>query len=336
MIRMYDMHIDKRINNIIQDDLMVGGKAVETFEKKYAEYTETKYAIGVSSGTMALSISLRALEIYGDVLTTPVTFQATPKSIMNNGNRPIFCDIQKDTWNIDPIKMGEKIAGRVNAIMPVHLFGLPCDRWILKELAENNGLKMIEDSCQAHGLKKTVGDCSCWSFYPTKNLDCNGNGGMITTDNKELADKMRLLRQHGDEHTLGFNGRMNTVNAVIGNWKLMNIQYNNNMRKRIAQEYLEKLNGVVTLPYHSNDHVWHQFTIRTKNRNKLKEYLYKKGIETAIYYPKALNTYPIFKANGICTNAVEYCRECLSLPIHPKITIEDIETITKHIKKFFN
>ncbi|RUM46576.1 MAG: aminotransferase DegT [Hyperthermus sp.] len=345
--------------NVLRSGMLAHGPVVEEFEEKFAEYVGVDYAVAVSSGTAALDIILKAYGIGpGDeVITTPFTFIATANAILFQGARPVFADIELDTYNIDPERVVELITPRTKAIIAVHLYGHPADMKPLAEIAEDHKIVLIEDAAQAHGAlyhgRKTgsLSNAAAFSFYPTKNMT-TGEGGMITTNDRAVARKAKLLRNHGQErkylHTeLGYNLRMTSIAAAIGIAQLKKLDKMNEARRRNAEKLTSILNnikGIVTpqeKPWAR--HVYHQYVIRVTQpypytRDQLAEKLAEKGIETAIHYPRTIPQQPLYKRLGIgcrnkCPNAEKAAREVLSLPVHPKLSQHDVEKVARTIKE---
>ena len=350
--------IDSAIQRVLDGGIFIAGSEVEAFEKEVADFCEVKYAIGVNSGTDALFLSLRALGIkQGDeVITTPFTFIATAGVIANCGAKPVFTDIDPKTFNIDPAKIEEKITEKTRAIMPVHLFGQMADMDEIMRLARKRNLFVVEDACQAIGAeykgKKagTIGDLGCFSFFPTKNLGAFGDGGMIITDNNELAEKIRLFKNHGSSPKekylnliIGTNSRLDALQAAILRVKLKYLAEWNRQRDEIAYYYRDNLKGVggIITPFISPNktHAFHQYTIRTKSQNDLRKFLTEKGIPTMIYYPISLHLQPGFKyldhKEGDFPEAEKATEEVLSLPIYSGMPRDDQMEIIKSIKEFY-
>lgn len=350
--------IDRAIKNVLESGQFVGGMEVEKFEKYIAKFCGIKYAISVNSGTDALFLSLKALGIGpGDeVITTPFTFIATAEVIANLGAKPVFVDIDFGTFNIDSPKIKEKITKRTKAIIPVHLFGQMAEMKEIMKIAKKYNLFVIEDAAQAIGAeykgKKagTIGDIGCFSFFPSKNLGAYGDGGMIITNNKKLAEKIRLLRNHGSSPKnkylnliLGTNSRLDAIQSAILRVKLKYLKNWIKKRQEIAKYYDQNLKGVgdiITPEIFSNrTHTFHQYTIRTKHRDELKKFLEKNGIPTMIYYPIPLHLQPCFKylgyKKGDFPEAEKTSKEVLSLPIYPELSKKEQDFIIEKIKKFF-
>ena len=342
---------------VLESKWLVHGPEVEAFEEEFAEYVGTKYAIAVSNGTIALFLVLKAFGIKpGDeVLVPDFTFIATATAPMLAGARPIFIDINPRTYNMDPNDVLNKITPRTKAVVAVHLYGYPAEMKALREICEDKKLILIEDAAQAHGARykgRTVGslgDAAAFSFYATKNMTTGGEGGIITTDNKYVAEKLRMLRNHGQLRKyyhveLGWNFRMTALQAAIGRVQLRKLERIIKVRRRNASRLkseLEQLNWV-RLPYEdpNNRHVYHLFTIWIEDtapltRDELIEYLKKWGIETGVYYPIPLHEQPLFKELGYkkcCPNAEEASKHVLSIPVHQKLSDDDLATIVRAFK----
>jgi len=350
--------VDTAIKRVLNSGKFIDGDEVTKFEKEVAKFCGAKYAIGVNSGTDALFLSLKAIGIRpGDeVITTSFTFVATAEVIANLGAKPVFIDINPRTFNIDPSKIERKIAKRTKAIIPVHLFGQMADMDEIISIAKKHKLKVVEDAAQAFGAsyegKKagSIGDVGCFSFYPSKNLGAFGDGGMVITNNKRLAEKTRLLRNHGSSSkdkyknlTLGTNSRLDTLQAAILRIKLKYLDRWNKERVRIAEYYnkeLNKIENIITPRIAQNrTHTFYSYIIRvnSKLRKKLIQYLKEKGVQTMIYYSLPLHLQPVFKylryEKGDFLESEKASKEVLSLPIYPEMAIKDQDFIIKKIKE---
>lgn len=339
---------------VLSSGNLVNGEKVLDFEKKFSKYIGTKYAVAVNSGTAALCLSLQALGIKkGDeVITTPFSFISSSNCILYVGAKPIFVDIDPKTFNINPDLIEEKITKKTKAILPVHLYGQPCDMGKITKIAKENNLLIVEDACQAHGAefknKKvgSFGNTACFSFYATKNMT-TGEGGMITTDSKQVAEICKILRDVGQEkkyfHTdIGFNFRMTDFQAVIGIEQLKKLDKRNELRRKNAKiltEKLEKIDGIITPFVDSRvKHVFHQYTIKTKriSNDKLSKKLAKNGIESRIYYPIAIHKQEPYKKLGYrdrLPEAEQVVKEVLSIPVHPSVSKKDMGFIAEKIKE---
>ncbi|HUH67049.1 MAG TPA: DegT/DnrJ/EryC1/StrS family aminotransferase [Syntrophales bacterium] len=343
--------IDAAIQGVLDNAQFILGPNVAELEKEIAQYHRVSHAIGVASGTDALLLSLRACGIgAGDeVITTPFTFIATADVISLLSATPIFTDIARDTFNIDPGKIEEKITRKTKAIIPVHLFGHPADMDPICALAGKYNIRVIEDCAQAFGATYkgekvgTRGDCGCFSFFPSKNLAGYGDGGMIITGNEGLAKNLRLLRNHGSamkyhHATLGYNSRLDEIQAAIIRVKMKKIEEFNDRRRINADMYRALIKrDDITLPVELPlcKHVYHQFTIRSKNRDGVIKALQNENVSSAVYYPVPLHRQEVFTSLNIRTEGLtnsEICaREVLSLPMFPELEKGEIEHISNVI-----
>ena len=343
--------IDAAIQGVLDNAQFILGPNVAELEKEIAAYHGLSHAIGVASGTDALLLSLRACGIgAGDeVITTPFTFIATADVISLLHAIPVFADIVTDTFNIDSGKVEEKITSKTKAIIPVHLFGHPADMDPICALAAKYNIRVIEDCAQAFGAtykgKKvgTRGDCGCFSFFPSKNLAGYGDGGMIITGNKDMAKNLRLLRNHGSvvkyhHTTLGYNSRLDEIQAAIIRVKMKKIEEFNDKRRINADIYRTLIKrDDITLPIElpGCKHVYHQFTIRSKNRDGIMKTLQNENVSSAIYYPVPLHRQEVFTRRNISaenlTNSEICAREVLSLPMFPELKKEEIEHVSNVI-----
>jgi len=337
---------------VLDSGVIAQGPRVKAFEEAFAAMCGVKYAIATSSGTTALHVALLAHGIGpGDeVITTPFTFIASANSILYVGARPVFVDIDPRTFNMDVTRIEAAITPRTRAIMPVHLFGLSCDMDPIMALADKYGLVVIEDACQSHGAEykgKRVGSfgTGAFSLYPTKNIT-SAEGGMITTNDPVIDEKCRVIRQHGmrrryyhDE--LGFNFRMTDVHAAIGLAQLQKLERFNAARQANAA-YLSAHLKVVEVPYvpEGYTHVFHQYTVRVPDgrRDALLQHLTANGIGTGVYYPVPIHKQTFYVQqlgyNETFPEAERAAAEVLSLPVHPALTQEDLETIVAVVNGF--
>jgi len=322
------------INRVVESGRFVMGPDVKAFEAEVAQYLGVKHAIGVNSGTDALFIGLRALGIGpGDeVITTPFTYFATAESISHVGATPVFVDVDERTFNIVPELIEEKITERTKAILPVHLFGRPAEMGGIMALAERYDLKVVEDCAQSFGARYegrqtgTIGTMGAYSFFPSKNLGAYGDGGLIATNDDALASAARMLRVHGAKEkyhneVVGYNSRLDTIQAAILRVKLPHVDAWNEDRRRVAALYgklLEYVPGVVA-PEVTEGHVFHQYTVRINgNRNEVQDGLKKAGIDTMVYYPVPVHQLPLYRELDYHLPLAEKAAgELLSLPIWP-------------------
>lgn len=346
---------------VLKSGMLAHGKEVEAFEREFADYLGVKHGIAVANGTAALDVALKALKIGpGDeVITTPFTFIASANSILFQGAKPVFADIDPKTFNLDPNDVLEKINNKTKAIVVVHLYGQPADMKAFKEIAKDHKLYLVEDCAQAHGAEfggqkvGTFGDIAAFSFYPTKNIT-TGEGGMVVTNDDELARRAELIRNHGQAEKylhveLGYNLRMTNIAAAIGRVQLRKLDEWNKKRienVRLLSEGISKIEGL-TPPYVDErvKHVFHQYVIRVEeefplSRDELMAKLREKGIGTAIHYPIPVHHQPLYQKLGypkdICPNAVEASKRVLSLPVHPAVSREDIAYIIKTLEEIGN
>ncbi|MDI6731917.1 MAG: DegT/DnrJ/EryC1/StrS family aminotransferase [Candidatus Margulisbacteria bacterium] len=344
--------INAAVQAVISSGRYILGPNVAELEKEFAAYIGTKYAVAVASGTDALHLALRACGIKeGDeVLLPPFTFVATAEAIAYCGATPIFVDIQPDTFNLDPSKLAMKLTKKTKAILPVHLFGLPAAMDEIMQFANQHGLKAIEDCAQSTGAtlngRQTgaFGDAGCFSFFPTKNLGCFGDGGMITTNDEKMAEEVRVLRMHGSRKTyyhdiIGYNSRLDELQAAILRVKLPLLDSYSKARRKNASFYCSALNNIkgLALPVEPSNtkHTYNQFTVRVKNRDGLKDSLSQKGIPSMIYYPLSLHQQKPFLSSGQSFAESESAqKEVLSLPIFPELTPEEIAFVSSAIKEF--
>ncbi|AGF96589.1 DegT/DnrJ/EryC1/StrS family aminotransferase [Methanosarcina mazei] len=341
------------VTEVLSSGMIAQGPKVEEFELAFSEYTGCEYAAAVNSGTAALHIALLAHDIgkEDEVITSPFTFIATANSILYTGAKPVFADIEPDTYNIDPEKIKEKINPKTKAIMPVHLYGQSADMKAIMEIAEDHKLVVIEDACQAHGaecLGKKAGSfgTGAFSFYPTKNMTTS-EGGIITTSDREIAEKSKMIRAHGSRvrylhEMLGFNLRMTDIAAAIGLAQLEKLDGFNASRQKNAamlSEGLKSISGIVPATTREGyTHVFHQYTIRAQNRDKLADFLKEKGIGTGVHYPIPIHKQPYYMELGYKDSlpvSEKAAEEVLSLPVHPALSRDDVLKVIKEVKEFY-
>lgn len=346
----------KAVTDVMKSGMLAQGPKVAEFEEKFAKFIGVKYAVATSSGTTALEVALRAHQIGpGDeVITTPFTFIASANSILYVGAKPVFVDIDEATFEIDPDLIEKAITKKTKAIMPVHLYGNACDMTKIMAIAKKHKLAVIEDACQAHGAEwrnKKVGSfgTGAFSLYPTKNMT-TGEGGMITTDSKEIYDRCNLLRAHGSKikyyhDILGYNYRMTDMEAAIGVEQIKKLNKFNTARIKNAHflnKNLSKLTGlIVPEPAKEAKHVYHQYTIRITadfplKRDEVLANLTENSIGTAVFYPLPINEQKVYKDLGYKGNtpiAAKVSAEVLSLPVHPGLKQKDLDFIVKTFVK---
>lgn len=342
--------IDSAIHEVIDSSQFIQGPAVKKFENNVEKYLGIKYAIGCASGTDALQITMMAIDIKpGDeIITTPFTFVATTETIAILGAIPVYVDIDPKTYNIDVNKIEEKITSRTKAIMPVHLYGHPSDMDKIMEIAAKHKLKVIEDAAQALGAeyngKKicTIGDIGCISFYPSKNLGAFGDAGMIVTNDENLAEKIRMIIAHGSKRKyyheiLGVNSRLDSLQAAILDVKLKYLDEYCSARNAAAEKYNEKFKGIFETPFVMPElkHIYHQYSIRVKNRDKMQEFLKEQGIPSMIYYPVPLHLQDAYHYKyGDYPISEEIAKDIISLPMHTELTDEQIDFIASKVIEF--
>ncbi|MAG08662.1 erythromycin biosynthesis sensory transduction protein eryC1 [Candidatus Woesearchaeota archaeon] len=346
--------IDEAVKDIISNTAFVGCPKIDEFEKNFASSNEAKHAIGVNTGTDALFFVLKAMGVKAgdEVITVSNTFIATTETITRANAKVKFVDINKDTYEIDTELLEKAITPQTKVIIPVHLYGQMAEMDVIKEIADKHNLMILEDACQAHNAafnnKKPgfYGDAAAFSFYPGKNLGAYGDAGAVVTDNDEIAEKIRLLRDHGRiskyEHLVeGFNSRMDGIQAAVLNVKLRHLEEWTEMRRKNARLYSELLKGtdVVAQVEHSKaKHVYHLYVIRVKERDRLMDFLKSKGISTGIHYPIPLHLQPAYKymnhKEGDFPVTEEYSKEIVSLPMFPELTEEQIKYTVDSIKEF--
>lgn len=351
------LEIDKVIQNVLDSASFILGKETEDFEKNFASFCGAKYCVGVSSGTSALHLALLATGIKSgdEVITAPNTFIATSEAIMHSGAKVKFADIDEKTYTLDADKLEKAITSKTKAIIPVHLFGQPCDIDKIIEIAKKHNLRIIEDCAQAHGAeykKKKVpaSGIGCFSFFPGKNLGAYGDAGAVVTNDEKIAEKCRMFRDHGRkpgakyEHAEeGFNHRIDAIQSAVLNVKLKYLDKWTEQKREIAKKYNELFKDCkeIISPYEApySKHVYHLYVIRTKERDKLMEFLKKNEIITGIHYPIPLHLQPAYKhlnLNAGSFPVAEKCsKEMLSLPIFPEMTEEQTKYVCEKIRGFF-
>jgi dTDP-4-amino-4,6-dideoxygalactose transaminase len=347
------------VTRVLESQNFILGPEVDALEREVAEYVGVKFAIGCASGSDALLLAQMAIGIgpEDEVITSPFTFGATAGSIARLKARPVFVDIHPDTFNFDERQLEAAITSRSRAIMPVHLFGLPANMDAVLEIARKHHLAVIEDAAQAIGARwkeksiGSLGTCGCFSFFPSKNLGGAGDGGMITTNDPQLAQRLRILRVHGSRkkyryELLGINSRIDALQAAILRVKLRYLDNWTDGRRRNAETYRElfteyQLTEQLALPCapKASFHVYNQFSIRAPRRDELQEYLRDRGISTEVYYPSPLHVEPAFAylgyRNGDFPNAEAACREVLSIPIYPELTLDQQQAMVATIARFY-
>jgi dTDP-4-amino-4,6-dideoxygalactose transaminase len=357
--------IDRAVTEVISEQHFILGPKVEALEEAIAAYSSARYGIGVASGSDALTLSLMAVGVGAkdEVITTPFTFFATAGSISKVEATPVFVDIDPRTYNLDPTRIQERITPQTKAIIPVHLFGQSADMELIKEIAHSNGLWIIEDAAQAIGSDYirnsappqrvgSIGDVGCFSFYPSKNLGGYGDGGMVTTNDDELAERIRLLRVHGASSKyyyqyIGINSRLDALQAAVLLVKFRYLEEWTDKRLKNAAYYDQLFDEIrhqdlgIEIPYvqYNNRHIYNQYVIRVPKRDELREFLAQEGVGTDVYYPLPLHLQECYQdlgyAKGDFPHAEQAARETLALPIYPELTLEQQEYVVSKIGEFF-
>jgi len=345
----------QRIEGVVRSHQYVLGPEVSALEDDLAKYCGTAHGVGVASGTDALIIGLKALGLGpGDeVITTAFTFFSTASSIVHAGATPVFVDVEPDTCLIDVDRVAEAVTEKTRAVIPVHIFGQCADMGALGKLAGSAGLKVIEDACQAIGAEQdgrragSMGDLAALSFYPSKNLGGCGDGGMILTNDQDLAEKAKLLRDHGtyEEYgraCFGHNSRLDSIQAAALSVKLSRLDRWADRRRQNALHYNRRFKGAPLVPLSNPPgrlHVYNNYVVRTGRRDDLHEFLSKNGVGARIYYQTALHQMPCFAPwlpDGFTLAETEKAvRECLALPCYPEMTEEMVDRVADLVLEFF-
>jgi len=353
-VKLSKMYVDDQIEKVVLDVLNSGryinGQNLKGFEEEFADLCNTKYAVGVNSGTSAILLSLMALGIAeGDEVIVPShTFIATASPAKFLRATLVYADIDPEIYTIDPVDVKKKITSRTKAIIPVHLYGHTCDMDPINELARANNIYIIEDACQAHGAtykgRRTgsLGDIACFSFFPSKNMTVLGDGGMITTNDSELAQKVRMMRNHGRtqkyvHEMFGLNCRLSEVHAAIGREQLKHLTDWTERRRAIAARYdVLFRDSAVIIPVEREwaRHVYYMYVIRVKQRDNLASDLRDKGIETGIHYPVPVHRQPYLMSDVHLPITEKYVDEILSLPMHPQLSDEQVDYVASEVRNF--
>lgn len=357
LCRMFvDDEIKKAVIDVIDSGWYVKGENGKKLEEEFASFCQAKHGVAVSSGTAALFLALKALDVGpGDEVIIPsFSFVATASPVMLLGATPVFADIDLKTYNMDPNATRNLISSKTKVIMPVHLYGHPAEMQPIKEIAQEHDLKVVEDACQAHGamafghMVGTIGDIACFSYFPSKNMTVAGEGGMITTNDADLAEKMQMMKDHGrsDRHTttmFGFNFRLSEIHAAIGRIQLKHLPEWIEARRNNAAIYTDLMKDidVIQLPNEASwaRHAYHLYVISSPRRDELAKYLKEKDIATGIHYYIPIHKQPYILKNypAVDLKNTDYCSErVLSLPLDPRISSEEIERVTEEIKNFFS
>jgi dTDP-4-amino-4,6-dideoxygalactose transaminase len=346
------VELDGAIQSVLDKGWFILGESVAAFEREFAAYCGVGHAVGVANGTDALQLALTALGVGpGDeVITAPNSATFTALAISASGATPRFVDIDPETYNLDPTKLEAAIGPRTRAVMPVHLFGQPADMDAILAIARRHNLLVVEDAAQAHGAMYrgrrvgTLGDAGCFSFYPSKNLGAFGDGGMVTTDQPDVAERLRMLRNGGQKsrynhELLGINSRLDEMQAAILRVKLAYLEKWNARRRHIADLYTALLgDSQVETPLEMAQvqHVYHLYVVRCQGREALQQHLKASGVETAIHYPTPIHRQAAYRwlnlGPGSFPVSERYAQQVLSLPIYPELTDTKVREIAAHIR----
>jgi len=356
--RQYAAHkkeIDDAIGRVLEKANFILGDEVKDLENNFAAYCGAKYAVGLASGTDALIFTLRAMGVGpGDeVITTPNSYIATAVAVSSTGAKPVFADIEPDSYCIDPSKIEKVVTKKTKAIIPVHIYGHPCDMDKIKAIADKYKLKIVEDACQAHGAeykgKKVggLGDVACFSFYPSKNLGAYGDGGLVTTSDKELYEKIKVLRDCGrrskyDHMIIARNSRLDTIQAAILGAKFKYLDEWSAARRKNAALYnslLKNSGPSLVCPSEKENvkHVYHLYVVQVANREKVSEFLFKNGVSILVHYPIPIHLQEAYKElghkKGDFPVTESLCERALSLPMFPELTETEITYTADKLKE---
>jgi len=347
--------VRRAVDRVFDSQQFILKGAMVELESKIARFTGVKFAVSVASGSDALYLALWALGVKpGDeVLTTPFTFFASASAISRLGARPVFVDIDEKTFNLDPSKLEAAITKKTKAILPVHLFGLCCNMEKINKIARKYSLTVVEDAAQAFGAKfrgrraGALADAGCFSFYPTKNFGGAGDGGMVTTSSPEMAEKIRLLRNHGSEkkyhhHLIGINSRLDEIQAAVLLVKLKHIEKWNRQRQEHALYYDRQLRGLplqIPAAPAGFEHIYHLYSILAEDRDALKAFLEKRGVGVAVHYPLPLHLQPCYRKLGYRKGDLpvseSIAKRILSLPMYPELLASQRAFVINNVRNFY-
>jgi perosamine synthetase len=354
----FDQEMADAAVSALRHERFVLGEDVFKFEEEFAKYVGTRFAVSTSSGTNAMQIALLALGVSrGDeVITSAFSFVASANAVLHADARPVLADIEPKHFNIDPDEVKLSVTKRSKVLLPVHLFGYPCKMQNIMDLAEECNLKVVEDACQAHGAEYagckvgTIGDVGCFSFYPSKNMTVCGDGGMIVTNDVAVAKLAAKLRDCGrksqyEHDVVGYTSRLNTVNAAIGRVQLRRLDEWNKKRVDVADVYdklLSDMDEVITPPRGNSlvKPVYHLYVVKAKKRDDLRMYLQRSGVQSGVHYPLPIPLQPVYKEmfkfnSGDYPVSERVSGECLSLPIYPTLSAEDVNYVCDKIHEFY-
>ena len=359
--KQYEKEIKEAVNRVIDSGWYILGEEVKSFEEEFANYCGTKHCIGVGNGLDALKLIIRGYKELGtfkegdEIIVPANTYIATILAVSEENLKPVLVEPELNTYNINPDLIEEKITEKTKAVMVVHLYGQTCEMEKIWNIAKKYNLKIIEDSAQAHGARYkdkkagNLGDASGFSFYPGKNLGALGDGGAVTTNDKNLAEVIKAVRNYGSHKKYenlykGINSRLDEIQAAVLRVKLKHLEDETSMRRKIADWYIKNINNnLIKLPLDKSidvinykNHVWHLFVIRTENRDKLQKYLQENGIQTLIHYPVPPHKQKAYKELNYLSLPIteKIHREVLSLPISPVQTLEDTKYIVEVINRY--
>ena len=352
-----DVELAERWKKILETGSYVQGPEVKEFECAFTGFLAARAVVGVANGTDALVVALRALRLApGDEVLVPAfSFFATAEAVILAGGRPIFCDIDAATYNLDPLELERRATSRTVGVIGVHLYGRPFDFEAVAAIAGRRGWFVIEDAAQAHGARRkgrrvgTLGDLAAWSFYPTKNLGCFGDGGAVSGMDEERMKHVHRLANHGQSERythveIGTNSRLDSLQAAVLNCRLPLLDADNASRRAHAARYRERLAGVGDLRFPPDDAadevVYHQMTVATARRDVLQEHLKQRGVASAVHYPSALHRQPAMAAAGYgpateLPRAEQAGREVLCLPMYPELTADEVDRASDEIRAFY-
>ena len=359
--KQYEKEIKEAVNRVIDSGWYILGEEVKSFEEEFANYCGTKHCIGVGNGLDALKLIIRGYKELGtfkegdEIIVPANTYIATILAVSEENLKPVLVEPELNTYNINPDLIEEKITEKTKAVMVVHLYGQTCEMEKIWNIAKKYNLKIIEDSAQAHGARYkdkkagNLGDAGGFSFYPGKNLGALGDGGAVTTNDKNLAEVIKAVRNYGSHKKYenlykGINSRLDEIQAAVLRVKLKHLEDETSMRRKIADWYIKNINNnLIKLPLDKSidvinykNHVWHLFVIRTENRDKLQKYLQENGIQTLIHYPVPPHKQKAYKELNYLSLPIteKIHREVLSLPISPVQTLEDTKYIVEVINRY--
>ena len=326
------------VTGVLESGQLAQGEQVAWFESAWAAVCQARECIAVTNGTVALQLMLQAYDFIpgGEVITSPFTFWGTIEAIISAGLTPVFVDIDIDTYNLDPLEVKQAMTHKTVAILPVHLYGLQADMPALREIADTYQVALLEDACQAHGLP-LAGDAAAYSFYATKNITTGGEGGAIVTDDASLAERLRLLRNHYSRERyqhlgVGYNARMTELQAAIGLQQIKKLRRFNAARAENAAYYNEHIQ--VGIKPSGTPHVWHQYTLRVKERATFCQHLQAHGIGYGIYYPTPCHRQGYCRSERLLQYADYAAAHVVSIPVHPGVTAKERKFIVRTINQF--